>query len=95
MLRVDARRMHAGVVELLVSGTLDIDRVPVLRHALDRASAECHAVSLNLSGLVGVDRDGVAALLDCSTHGTRLVDCPRFLRRWIRDERRSRIRGES
>jgi ABC-type transporter Mla MlaB component len=95
MLRVDARRVQAGVFELLVSGTLDGERVRVLQQALDSASTRARTVSLNLGGIVGVDRAGMAALLDWSGRGTRLVECPPFLRRWIRDERASRIRERS
>jgi ABC-type transporter Mla MlaB component len=95
MLRVDARRVQAGVFELLVSGTLDAERVSVLRQALDDASARARTVSLNLGGIVGIDREGMAALVDWSGRGARLVECPPFLRRWIRDERASRIREQS
>ncbi len=95
MLRVDARRVQAGVLELLISGTLDGEQISVLRMALDGASDDGRTVSLNLGGIVGVDRAGLAALIDCSSRGARLVDCPPFLRRWIHDERRSRIRDVS
>ena len=95
MLRVDTRRVQAGLLELLVSGTLDTDQVPVLDDALGRAFAENCAVSVNMSGTIGVDRAGLSALLAWSSRGARLIGCPPFLRRWIRDERSSRIRERS
>jgi len=95
MLRVDTRRVQGGVLEFLVSGTLDGERIGALQQALDGASAHGRAVSLNLSGIIGVDREGMDALLGWSGHGVRLIDCPPFLRRWIHDERLSRIRERS
>ena len=89
MLRVDSRRPHRGVLELLVSGTLDADRIDVLDQALTAASSRHQAVWLNLSGVVGLDRDGLLALLEWSRNGARLTDCPPFVRRWIREERTS------
>ncbi|MCX6549796.1 MAG: hypothetical protein NTY02_02115 [Acidobacteria bacterium] len=95
MLRVDTRRVTAGALELLVSGTLDAGHVPVIRHAVLEAEALHHGVVLNLGGLVGVDRVGCQALIDLTSHGTRLLNCPPFVRRWIRDERQSRIHDRS
>jgi hypothetical protein len=95
MLRVDTRRVRAGTVELLVSGTLDADRVGILRDAIGAASVPSRGLALNLGGLVGVDRNGLAALVELGGRGVRLVECPPFVRRWIRDERQSRIRERS
>ena len=95
MLRVDSRRLHAGACELLVSGTLDVDQLPVMCHAVLESQEHGLAVTLNLSGLVGVDRAACQTLVEWRVGGMRFVGCPPFLRRWIRDERRSRIRERS
>ena len=95
MLRVDVGQMHERARELVVSGALDVDRVPVIRQAIDESNARGEGVILNLRGLIGVDRAGCEALLDWSARGTRLLECPPFLRRWIREERDSRIREYS
>lgn len=95
MIRIDRRRPLPGTVELLVSGALEGDAVPVLGDAISGDRTHDSAVILNLSGVVTADLAGCLALLDWTATGTRLTDCPAFLRQWIRAERRSRFRDGS
>jgi hypothetical protein len=95
MIRVDRRRPLPGTVELLVSGALEGDAVPVLGDAISDGLTRDSAVRLNLSGVVTADLSGCLALLDWMAAGTRIADCPAFLRQWIRAERRSRFRDGS
>lgn len=95
MIRVDRRRPLPGTVELLVSGALEGDAVPVLGDAIADGLTHDSAVMLNLSGVVTADLSGCLALLDWMAAGTRITDCPAFLRQWIRAERRSRFRDGS
>ena len=95
MIRLDRRRPLPGTVELLVSGALEGDAVPVLGDAIADDLTHDSAVMLNLSGVVTADLSGCLALLDWMAAGTRITDCPAFLRQWIRAERRSRFRDGS
>ena len=50
---------------------------------------------LRLGGLTSADRAGCDALLEWVEGGAALVECPAFLRRWLRAEHLSRIRERS
>lgn len=95
MIRIDRRRGNQGAVELLVSGTLDAESVPVVEGAIRENEPGERVVALDLSGIRAADRAGCSALGRWLMDGVELGACPVFLRRWLEAERGLRIRGLS
>jgi outer membrane protein TolC len=95
MIRIDTTRSDTGRAELAVSGALDGDAAAEIEAAIGRAGSPLSRVVLRLGGLTSADRAGCDALLEWVEGGAALVECPAFLRRWLRAEQRSRIHERS
>ena len=95
MIRIDTTRSDTGRSELAVSGALDGDAAAEIAAVIGKAGSPLSLVVLRLGGLTSADRAGCDALLEWVEGGAALVECPAFLRRWLRAEQRSRIRERS
>lgn len=63
-LNVDVRRGPAGVVEVRVSGELDMVGAPVLRSRLTEELADCRALVLDLADVEFLGTAGLSILLE-------------------------------
>jgi len=63
-LRIDVRRETGGIVQIRVSGELDMIGAPHLRTRLHEEMARCRALVLDLGGVDFLGTDGLSTLLD-------------------------------
>jgi len=66
-------------VEIRVDGNLDHETMPVLKDLCLRYFQENVKISLNLNGLLHINREGIRFLHDIQ-HQVSIVDPPRFLK---------------
>ena len=92
MIRIDTTRDDAGRLVLAISGVLDATAAAAVHSAIGEAGSPVSLVVLHLGGLTSADRAGCDALMEWVAGGATLAACPAFLRRWILEEQRSRIR---
>ena len=79
------RSIGRKFVVLALSGRIDGEALPELRRLIE---AEDHHLVLDLKELKLVDRDTVRFLAGCEAEGTKLKNCPQYIREWIVSERR-------
>jgi anti-anti-sigma regulatory factor len=73
-------------VVLNLSGRMDREHVAELLRVLGLEVLEQNVI-LDLTEISLVDRDAVMFLARCEEDGTRLRNCPRYVREWIIRER--------
>jgi anti-anti-sigma regulatory factor len=80
------RAAKEDVVTLALSGWIKAEEVAELQRLFD---VEGHArrIVLDLKEVKLADQDAVRFLARCEANGTRLVDCPAYIREWIAGER--------
>jgi ABC-type transporter Mla MlaB component len=83
MLKIVRSENHDAVVFVL-SGRIDQEHIAQLQSALE---AETLAVRLDMREVTRVDREVVVTLARWSANGILLVNCPNYLRSWIRRAR--------
>jgi hypothetical protein len=71
-------------VVLALSGRIEGEALAELRRLVE---AEDHHLVLDLKELKLVDRDTVKFLAGCEAEGTKLENCPQYIREWIVRER--------
>ena len=71
-----------GFKVLRLSGRLEGDHLAELKAFLD-AEAKGRPVVLDLGGVKLVDQEVVAFLADCEKAGTKLRNCPPYIREWM------------
>lgn len=74
-----------GRMVFRLSGRLQAEQIPELQ-ALLRPGASDQPVVLDLREVKLVDRDAVRFLAQTEAEGTRLINCPGFIRTWISQE---------
>jgi glyoxylase-like metal-dependent hydrolase (beta-lactamase superfamily II) len=67
----------------VLSGRIESSNVQQLKLQIDRSETD---VALDLRQVRIVDRDAVRFLARCETRGIELLDCPPFVRSWIKSE---------
>ena len=80
MLRIQ-RKANEKVV-LILSGRIEAEDIDELRRLLELEGADSH-VALDLKDVTLVDRDAIKYLADCEADGTKLANCPPYVREWI------------
>jgi hypothetical protein len=88
MLRIH-KSTDGNQVVFALSGRIEMEDVAELRRLL-QSEAKDHNLVLNLNDVRLVNRDAVRFLADCEADGTRLKNCPAYIRQWI-----SKARDES
>ena len=68
---------------LVLSGRIESSDVPQLKLLIDRSETD---VALDLRQVRIVDREAVRFLARCETRGIELLECPPFVRAWIKSE---------
>jgi anti-anti-sigma regulatory factor len=74
-----------GVVVLTLIGRIRTEEVTELRRLLE-VEGQDRRVVLDLQEVKLVGRDVVRFLARCETNGTRLENCPAYIREWIVSE---------
>jgi anti-anti-sigma regulatory factor len=73
-------------VVLNLSGRMDREHVAELLRVLGLEVLEQNVI-LDLTEISLIDRDAVMFLARCEEDGTKLRNCPRYIREWIKRER--------
>jgi anti-anti-sigma regulatory factor len=72
-------------VTILLNGKFSEDSLADLDESIMAARGANQTVVMDLSEVTLVDRKAVEYLADQSSHNVRIVNCPVYLRRWIKD----------
>ena len=80
MLKIQ-RKTNGGVIFTL-SGRIEAEDLDELRRLLELEGAGRH-IALDLKDVTLVDRDAIKYLTDCESDGTKLENCPPYVREWI------------
>ena len=83
MLRIE-KDSHGSVTRLRLSGRIESDHIAYLRSAM---SEGCALTILDLSEVTLVDVDVVRFLISVEDEGTKLFQCPPYVREWMLRER--------
>jgi len=90
MLRIQ-RFTERNQVVLSLSGRIEAEDVAELQR-LCRSETDDHNLVLELGDVTLVNRDAITFLADCEAGGTKLRNCPAYVREWIAKERGSKKR---
>jgi ABC-type transporter Mla MlaB component len=71
-------------VTLLLDGKFSEDALPALRQSISAARQTKQTIYIDLSEVTLVDRKAVKYISEQAAHDIKLVNCPIYLRRWIR-----------
>ena len=80
MLKIQ-RKLNGGVIFTL-SGRIEAEDIDELRRLLELEGADSQ-IALDLKDVTLVDRDAIRYLADCEADGTKLANCPPYVREWI------------
>jgi len=72
------------LVQIFISGHLQEVHINMIN---DLLTQETDPVALDLGEVTLVDRDAIKYLADCEADGTKLENCPPYVRKWIGQER--------
>jgi ABC-type transporter Mla MlaB component len=76
-----------GHVVLGISGRIEAEDLSELQKAVTSEEAAKQQVELDLENVRLVDQKVVTFLACCEARGTRLRNCPAYIREWIERER--------
>ena len=76
------QRKANGRVLFALSGRIEAEDINELRRLLELEGAGSQ-VALDLKDVTLVDRDAIRYLADCEADGTKLANCPPYVREWI------------
>jgi anti-anti-sigma regulatory factor len=79
------RSADDGFVLFTLSGRIQAEHLEQLQQLFEFETAD-HNIALDLKELRLVDRDAVRFLAGCEADGTRLNNCPAYIREWIAKE---------
>jgi anti-anti-sigma regulatory factor len=85
MLRIQ-RSASRGRTVFALSGRIEADDVAELQRLLESEAGD-HNLILDLTDVRLVNRHAVRFLANCQTTGTKLRNCPAYIREWIAKER--------
>jgi hypothetical protein len=80
MLKIQ-RKTNGGVIFTL-SGRIEAEDIDELRRLLELEGAGSQ-IALDLKDVTLVDRAAIKYLADCEADGTKLENCPPYVREWI------------
>jgi anti-anti-sigma regulatory factor len=82
--KITAEQRPDDSVILLLDGKISEDALPELRESVSAARQTKHTVYIDLSEVTLVDRKAVEYFSEQAADDVKLVNCPVYLRRWIR-----------
>jgi len=71
-------------ITLLLNGKFSEDALPELEQSISEAKDAHQRIYIDLSEVTLVDRKAVEYFSDQASHNIKLVNCPIYLRRWIK-----------
>ncbi len=71
-------------VTFLLNGKFSEDALPELEQSISQARGAHQHIYIDLSEVTLVDRKAVQYFSEQAEHDVKLVNCPIYLRRWIR-----------
>ena len=77
--------MTNGLAVFRLIGRLNLENVDELRSIFELESKD-RLMILDLKELTIVDRDAIRILVHCEKGHVRLLNCPAYVREWIRQE---------
>ncbi len=83
------RSVDDGFVVFTMSGRIQTEHLAELQSLLEGEAAD-HNIVLDLKEVRLVDREAVMFLTRCEADGTKLENCPAYIREWIARERSNR-----
>ena len=86
MLRIETRSESDQAITYALAGHLTQEHLPELKELLIAAKAAGRRVTLDLAGVVLVDRELVRFFACGNAKGIELVHCPAYVLSWIRCE---------
>ena len=78
--------MKAGAIVFVLSGEMDIEQTRRLQEMLEMEKHD--RILLDLKEVTLVGREGVEFLARLEASGVGIVNCPEYVRNWIRLEKR-------
>ncbi len=81
---VSARNPSEPSVTLSLNGKFNEDAIPELEHSIVEARESHPLVYIDLSEVTLVDRKAVQYISEQAVNNVKLVNCPVYLRRWIK-----------
>ena len=81
---VSARNPGEPSVTLSLNGKFNEDAIPELEHSIVEARESHPLVYIDLSEVTLVDRKAVQYISEQAVSNVKLVNCPVYLRRWIK-----------
>ncbi len=75
---------------LSVSGRIEAEELSELQNAVSSEETAPQKVELDLENVRLVDQQAVTFLARCEVNGTRIRNCPSYIREWIEREKVSR-----
>ncbi len=81
---VSARNPGEPSVTLSLNGKFNEEAIPELEHSIVEARESHRRVYIDLSEVTLVDRKAVQYISEQATRDVKLVNCPVYLRRWIK-----------
>ena len=72
------------VSRLRLSGRIQSDQIPSIRSEMDDG---CTSKTVDLSEVTLVDLEVIRFLICCEDEGIELIQCPPYVRQWMRRER--------
>lgn len=83
--KITAERHPAEqTVKLLLNGKFSEDALPDLDHSISQALGASERILIDLSEVTLVDRKAVQYFSDRACEDVKLVNCPIYLRSWIK-----------
>ena len=82
--KITAEHRPDHSVILLLDGKISEDALPALRESVSAARQTQQTVYIDLSEVTLVDRKAVEYFSEQADDDVKLVNCPVYLRRWIR-----------
>ena len=80
------RSAKADVVTFTLSGWIKAEEIAELQRLFD-VEGQDHRIVLDLNEVKLADRDAVRFLAGCEANGTRIENCPAYIREWmVREE---------
>lgn len=86
------RAAKEDVVTFSLSGRIKAEEVAELLRLFE-VERQDHRIVLDLKEVKLADQDAVSFLARCEANGTRLVECPAYIREWIAGEKALKATG--
>jgi|HubBroStandDraft_2_1064218.scaffolds.fasta_scaffold17161_2 hypothetical protein len=81
------RKLEDGGRKVLnISGRIAAEELEELQKVVSSEEADHQKVELDLKDVKLVDRHVISFLAGCEANGTRLLNCPLYIREWIASE---------